>query len=305
MNRLATHDLTLPTTGERTHGGGPESVLRYYQETGLDYRAWSPDFNMHFGYFRRGLSPFDREAMLREMTWQVWHRLNIRAKQPARIADLGCGVGTPARQLARQRPLLQVDAITLVPRQAEHASRMVRREKLHRQIHVHRGDYRSTPFGEGTFDAGYAIESACHDWGLGKKGFVREAARILRGGARLVIADGFLKGRRAPGFLLRPIARRIARHWALETFAEIGTFERALRDHGFRIVQREDISWRIAPSVMHVPWVTARFLAGERRRKEGPMSRRRRGHVAACLLAPLLGMARSTFGYYIVTAERL
>ena len=42
----------------------PTSVVTYYRETTADYRAWSRNLNMHFGYWRLGLSPFDRERMI-------------------------------------------------------------------------------------------------------------------------------------------------------------------------------------------------------------------------------------------------
>ena len=43
------------------------SLEEYYTEAGADYAAWSPEFNMHFGYFRWGMNPFDRERMLEQM----------------------------------------------------------------------------------------------------------------------------------------------------------------------------------------------------------------------------------------------
>ena len=46
-------------------------VVEYYTDTGMDYRTWSARFNMHFGYWRRGLNPFRREPMLEEMNRQV------------------------------------------------------------------------------------------------------------------------------------------------------------------------------------------------------------------------------------------
>ena len=39
-------------------------MVRYYEEAGPDYEAWSPSFNMHFGYWEGGANPFDREAMV-------------------------------------------------------------------------------------------------------------------------------------------------------------------------------------------------------------------------------------------------
>jgi hypothetical protein len=50
-------------------------VVSYYRETTADYRAWSRNLNMHFGYYRPGLNPFRRESMLDEMNRQVLSRL--------------------------------------------------------------------------------------------------------------------------------------------------------------------------------------------------------------------------------------
>ena len=46
-------------------------VVRYYREATADYAAWSRAFHMHFGYYRRGVGFFDREAQLVEMSRQV------------------------------------------------------------------------------------------------------------------------------------------------------------------------------------------------------------------------------------------
>jgi len=38
-----------------------------------------------------------------------------------------------------------------------------------------------------------AVEAACHAPGPSKKPFIRECARLLQPGAKLVLADGFMK----------------------------------------------------------------------------------------------------------------
>src|SRR6187549_3010152 len=92
---------------------GPSINLEtYYTEAGMDYRAWSRAFNMHFGYWRWPRNPFALEAMLEEMSRQVFRRL-----APAdgdRLLDLGCGVGAPARALIA-RHSVAVTAVTRVP----------------------------------------------------------------------------------------------------------------------------------------------------------------------------------------------
>ena len=56
-------------------------LATHYTEAGMDYRAWSPRFNMHFGYWRRGLT-LALEPMLEEMSRQVFARLALEAKLP-------------------------------------------------------------------------------------------------------------------------------------------------------------------------------------------------------------------------------
>ena len=68
------------------------SFQRYYEEAGPDYAAWSPSFNMHFGFFRRGMNPFGRETMLEQMNLEVLDRLRLPAERP-RILDVGVGSG--------------------------------------------------------------------------------------------------------------------------------------------------------------------------------------------------------------------
>ena len=281
-----------------------EGIVSYYSETGQDYEAWSRNFNMHFGYFRYGLNPFALERMLDEMTRQVVRRLDLDFDRENRLLDMGCGLGAPARLAAREFPGLRIDGVTLVPWQVEQARRLVAEDDLDGSITFHQGDYTATTFAGGTYDGVYAIESACHAAGYDKEGFVREAARLLKPGGHLALADGFLKDTRAMNPLLRWCCNTVCRNWALETFGEIGHFTDCLKRNGLEVVRIEDVSWRIAPSVMHVPWVTTRFLVKELFKTRLRMNRVRWGHILACVLAPLIGMARWRFGYYLIAARK-
>src|ERR1700721_58610 len=99
------------------------SFQRYYEEAGPDYAAWSACFNMHFGFFRWGMNPFQREAMLEQMNLEVLDRLHLNpepsACSPARILDMGCGLGATLRSFARRLRGADLNGITLVPWQLE------------------------------------------------------------------------------------------------------------------------------------------------------------------------------------------
>jgi MPBQ/MSBQ methyltransferase len=282
----------------------PPSVVGYYRETTADYRAWSRNLNMHFGYWRRGLSPFDRERMIEEMTAQVLARLERGGHQVSRLADLGCGAGAPAAFVLRARPALRLDGVTLLPEQAALARAAARRDGVDARAAFHVVDYTATPFADGVFDGAMAIESSCHAPGADKGAFVREAARLLAPGGRLVIADGFLKRDRRPRGVARWAIDAVARNWAVPGFARLGDLRRALAEAGFVDIEADDVSWRLGPSVLHIPFVTARvlmrylFLRGVR------IGRVRWGHVVGSLLAPIVGLMRRDFGYYLITARR-
>jgi len=297
--------LTIMHTKRRnTPARAAPDIVSYYSETGQDYEAWSRNFNMHFGYFRRGLNPFALEQMLDEMTRQVLLRLELDLDRENRLLDMGCGLGASARLAAREFPSLRIDGITLVPWQVERARRLAARDGLDGSIEFFQGDYTAATFADGTYDGVYAIESACHAAGYDKEGFVQEAARLLKPGGRLALADGFLKDTRPMNPLLRWCCNTACRNWALETFGEIGHFADCLKRNGFEDVQIEDISWRIAPSVMHIPQVTARFLVKELFKTRLRLNRVRWGHIQACLLAPFIGMARTRFGYFLIAARK-
>jgi len=56
-------------------GAGPDPghsrLIAYYEQAGPDFAQWSAGFNMHFGYYRRGLNPLDRESMLNELKQRI------------------------------------------------------------------------------------------------------------------------------------------------------------------------------------------------------------------------------------------
>ncbi len=281
-----------------------DAVVRYYSEASQDYEAWSRSFNMHFGYWRAGLNPLRLEPMLDEMTRQVLLRLRAPAGRAARLLDMGSGLGGPARLIERETQQLLVHAVTIVEWQASQARELALQDGANTRVQFVQADYANTPFPDQAYDGAYAIESACHADGDDKRAVIREAARVLAPGARFVVADGFLKHGRPMFPWFRWCYRKVCRNWAVEDFAQLDAFVEAMRESGFEDVRVEEISYRIAPSVMHVPSVTVRFLARELFRSGWRLGSVRWGHLLACVLSPIVGMARSRFGYYLISAAK-
>lgn len=277
------------------------AIVEYYRVAGDDYAHWSPDLHMHFGYCRRGAWPWQRGPMLRALTSVVHRELALAPDQLGCVADLGCGVGSSARELARGYDALELLGVTLVPEQVERGRALTRVAGLDARVRLCVADYRTLPLPDAALVGAYAIESSCYD-PSGGKALIREAARCLRPGARLVVADAF---RRHAGPLPRHAARCLrgmSEGWVLPGLAALDEFAAALREAGFVGLAITDISWRVAPSLLHVPLAVLRFRLAHRRT---PLEPRRRGNSSAplwCLASALL--APRHFGYFIVTATR-
>jgi SAM-dependent methyltransferase len=276
----------------------------YYSEAGPDYAAWSREFNMHFGYYRRGMNPFDREPMLEQMNVEVLERLRIDATKESRIVDLGCGLGATLRSLARRLPLSRLTGVTRVPWQVEQAQERNAATRDGERIEIAQLDYEKTRLRSASFDAAYAIESACYAHGADKAAFLEEAHRLLRPGGRLVMVDGFLRSSRHMGPMQRRIFDKLCECWVIESWGELDRVEAQLRLLGFRDIRVEECPFRVAPSVFHIPWVTMQFLIRDVLLGERKMTRARWNNVLAPVLLPLVSWPVGPMAYGIVSAMK-
>jgi SAM-dependent methyltransferase len=280
-----------------------DNFQRYYEEAGPDYAAWSPHFNMHFGFFRRGINPFNREAMLEQMNREILDRLQISIDHP-RILDMGCGLGATLRSFARRLPTADLHGITLVPWQLQQGRLLNQSIPQSKSITLNLGDYERTSFASESFDAIYAVESSCYGAGPNKSRLIREAHRLLRPGGRFVVADGFLSAGKLRG-PQKSIYRKLCECWVIDTLGEIRAFTRELERAGFCNVAIEQIQSRVTPSVLHVPWVTLKFLLTSVLFGQRKMTPARWNNILAPILLPFVGYPIGPLAYYIVSATRM
>lgn len=281
----------------------PGDTQDYFTEVADDYRAWSPGYNMHFGFWRAGLNPFRREAMLVEMNRTVGRALQLHPQQPACVVDLGCGAGATARTLAAEHPKLYAVTVTNVPVQNAIAARLDAGAGLADRVAHVEADYTRTGLPTAEADGAWAVQSACYANGSAKADFVAEAARLLKPGARLVVIDGFLL-RERPGRIAGWLHRLWADSWAVPTLAVRDDFVAALQRHGFGEVEVKSLRWRVAPSALHIPVLATRFTLAELWKARGRLSPWRRKHIVASYCSLALGLFWRDFDYCIVTAVR-
>ena len=277
---------------------------QYYSEAGPDYAAWSREFNMHFGYYRAGINPLCREAMLEQMNAEVLARLQLDGIAEPHLLDLGCGLGATLRSFARCLPRSKLMGVTRVPWQVERARALNEASGLQNRICIVEADYQDSRRPSGSFDGIYALESSCHARGADKSILLHEAHRLLRTGGRLVVADAFLTGRFFTS-LQQHIYRKLCDCWVIQQFAELALFTARLQQFGFTEIKVEHLQMRVAPSVVHVPWVTLKFLLTDVLFGKRPMTRARWNNILAPLLLPLVGAPLGPLSYCMITAKKM
>jgi MPBQ/MSBQ methyltransferase len=293
--------VSLAVTSSKT---APQIGLeQYYSEAGPDYAVWSREFNMHFGYYRRGANPLCREAMLEQMNTEVLARLRLERVAEPHLLDLGCGLGATLRNFARRIPRSKLVGVTRVPWQVERACALNAAAGYLDRISVIEADYEDSALPSSSYDGVYALESSCHARGADKAVLLAEAHRLLRPGGRFVVADGFLAGRFMSG-VQRRIYRKLCECWVIEQLAQLDLFTARLGKLGFSEITVENLQLRVAPSVMHVPWVSLKFLVSDVVFGERAMTRARWNNVVAPVLLPLVSAPLGPISYFMVTATK-
>lgn len=304
--------MTVRSTGSQTENTLQDPPLQavyrnieeYYAVAGPDYKTWSRHFNMHFGYCRHWADIFNLEKMLRQMNEVVLDELRVFPGESAVLADLGCGMATVARQAAMRYPRSHILACTIVKEHVHMATAMNKAAGLEDRIRLLHENFENLSLNSNSCTHVYAIESACHAASKGKESFISEMARILRKGGRFCIADGFLKREKPGPAPFEWLYQRMIRYWAVPGFASIGQFTKALEMHGLKKISVREISYRIAPSVLHIPRKCLQFFGTEIFRSGLRMPKERWHNVYAPLLGMFTGLFRKQFGYYLVSGEK-
>ncbi|MEM7185967.1 MAG: methyltransferase domain-containing protein [Bacteroidota bacterium] len=272
-------------------------IIDFYNEATEDYSFWSRDLNMHFGYFRPGITnPFRRDSMLNEMNLQIYKRLNLPGR--ATVADLGCGMGGTMRYFLKQNPLLTMLGVTLSGFQVREGNRLLKDTKGL----ILEENFEQTSIPSDSMDGSIAIESFCHSGH--SVNALKEAYRILKPGGKFVMADAFLK--KSPNQLCfgsKYCYEALCNGWSLDGLGVIDEVIDHLKGIGFRKVTVEDISLRVAPSVFHVPFAIGGFLLKNLFRRK-PLKRQSWNNLKASFYALLSGLHMKDFGYYVITAEK-
>ena len=220
------------------------AVTAYYDSTWLDYRLlWMRGTSgaFHFGYWEPGVR--DHAEALARANLVLAER--ARVKPGERVLDAGCGIGDSTLWLARERGAYAIGA-SVVRSQVVRAQRLARARGLSGRATFLLADYTRTPLGDASVDVVWALESLCH--APDKAAFYREAARILRPGGRLVIAE-YVRAARSFGDAGDRLVREWLDGWAIPDLDTAEEHVANARAAGLHEVELEDRTALTRPSL--------------------------------------------------------
>jgi tocopherol O-methyltransferase len=254
-------------------------VVEYYNHTRFDYRfLWHDRNNLafHFGYYEDGIDNHSRA--LENGNHVLANIAGIGAGQ--RVLDAGCGLGGSSLWLAGHRGAHPV-GITTVEHQVRMARVIAARRSLSDKVRFVQADYTATPFADGSFDVVWAFESLCH--AAEKAAFYREAARVLRPGGRLVVAE-YVRASRTCDSAAQLLFGEWLEGWAIPDLYTSDEHLTAASNAGFHDAKLRDYTWSTRRSLRRLytlaciatPIDWALYLLGLR-------SARQHGNVVAAL----------------------
>ncbi len=166
-----------------------------------------------------------------------------------RVADIGCGIGGPLRQIARVSRA-SIVGININEYQVKRARRYARAAGLGHLADFVVGDFMDMDVPDCTFDAVYSMEAT--PCAPEKPGAFREIHRVLKPGACFAGYEYCLTDRFDPEDSRHlEIKHNIEKGAGLVTIAVPGEINDALREVGFEILETRDLATQSTPDI---PW---------------------------------------------------
>lgn len=117
-------------------------------------------------------------------TVELADRLAIKAGQ--HIVDIGCGLGGPARYMAK-RFQCKVSGVDITQPFVEAANRLTALLRMEHQVTIQHGDGQRLPYGDALFDGAYTQHVTMNV--ADRRMFFAEACRVLKNGAFFALTE--------------------------------------------------------------------------------------------------------------------
>jgi hypothetical protein len=124
----------------------------------------------------------------------------------------------------------------------------------------------------------------------------------LKPGGRIVIADCFCRdASKSSNKIETKSLEHFEKDWGVPGLWDIGETVKKLEKQGFKAIRVEDISMRVMPSVMHTPYVIAKFLWSKRKTR---LLEQNKATLRGVLAAVGLGVNLHKYGYFLVSGTK-
>jgi len=150
------------------------TMTRHYYNLATDLYEYGWGSSFHFCRFSKGEA--FRQAIARH---EHYLALKMNLQENAKVLDVGCGVGGPAREIVKFSGA-NVVGLNNNDYQIERATRYAEREGLSHKLSFVKSDFMQMSFEDNSFDAVYAIEATVHAPSL--EGIYTEIFRVLKPG---------------------------------------------------------------------------------------------------------------------------
>jgi len=199
--------------------------------------------------------------------------------------------------------------LTISDEQIRIGNQLTQQAGLEKRVRLIHADYTAIPqetlkqMGMWPVNGAYAIESSCYDPDPNKSGIIREAYNVIEKG-NVVFADGFRKHSKPLHPWIEKAYKAWGDGWAVPNLADINKFCDQLARQGFTDIDVTDVSWNVAPSVLHAVVMAANYTISNLIRNNREALEFGRENLISAVLTAVLGASRGDFGYYIVSANK-
>lgn len=222
-------------TGTMSSQEEASAMVNNYYNLATDFYEYGWGTSFHFAHTWKNESHADS---MKRHEWRVAE--NLGAKSGDKLLDIGCGVGGPAREVARFSKA-HVTGITINQYQVNRAFHHTKNEKMEGKVDFKQMDFTKMTFDDNSFNHAYAIESTCHAHKL--EDVYGEAFRVLVPGGRFFLYEWITASSYDPtNEAHRAINRDIEYGNGLPPLRSIEDVKKAAAAVGFEVLKEYDLA---------------------------------------------------------------
>ena len=232
-----------------------KTIARYYKVNKLFYTIFvSNDNFIHMGISRSG--KLVKSDLLEHA--KLVEKYIIKISKVTHVLELATGRGATSAYLAEKYPNIRFDAVDLPDGQLDYA---IRKSKKLINFKPVTGDYHDlSKYKNNTFDLIFIIEALCHS--TNKDMVFKEVKRVLKKRGVFIIFDGYSGKKDIDLTKEQILAKKLTeKGMMVNNFDYYPDIKRKLIVSGFKIIEEEDVSMLIIPTLKKYDNITKIFFS--------------------------------------------